>query len=212
MARYQVASPALRKVDKLNPDTSTAPAEPLAHRFLSVYSATYRTVMGAWSRIFTEWLLQWLPAASYGGLPKRDIINAAWDVQSFLEEQSALGKDGVAILLDYSKFFDMFSPDIVHGMLTDLGFPLHFVALIIDLLLDLRRYIKIGDRFGEPEGQRDGMGQGDPFSVVVALIFVGLEQRVISRLYPCIKQTAVMDDRALRGPPPSRTQSSSNHL
>ena len=71
------------------------------------------------------------------------------------------------------------------------------------MITNLIRYIKIGDRSGEPHGLHNGLGQGDPFSVIIAIIVVGLEQRVVAGLHPDIRQTAVIDDMTLRGPPES---------
>ena len=83
--RY-VASPMLRKFDKRQPESASGPPDPLDHRVLSIYSTIYRVEAGAWVRLFIPWLMQWIPAASYGGLPSRQCLDAAWDVQGFLEE------------------------------------------------------------------------------------------------------------------------------
>ena len=97
--RY-VASPMLRKFDTRQPDSASGPPNPLDHRVLSIYSAVYRVEAGAWVRLFVPWLMKWVQAASHGGLPGRQCLDAAWDVQGFLEEWTAEQQDGAVVLLD----------------------------------------------------------------------------------------------------------------
>ena len=63
--------------------------------------AIYRVEAGAWARLYIPGLVQWIPFSSYGGLPRRQCSDAAWDVQIFLEEHIAQLEDGVVVLLDY---------------------------------------------------------------------------------------------------------------
>ena len=37
------------------------------------------------------------------------------------------------------------------------------------------RHFKLHGRYGEPVSQTTGLGQGDPFSVLVALVYVGAQ-------------------------------------
>ena len=66
----------LRKFDKKQPESDSGPPDPLDHRVLSIYSAVYRVEAGAWVRLFIPWLMKWIPAASYGGLPGPHILGA----------------------------------------------------------------------------------------------------------------------------------------
>jgi hypothetical protein len=82
---YRVPSPALRKYDKMDANANSEPPLPLDHRLLSVYSALYRIEGGAWYRNHVEWLVSWIPAECYGGLPGRECLESAWDTQAQME-------------------------------------------------------------------------------------------------------------------------------
>ena len=160
-----VVSPLLRKYDKKLPDPAAHPPKPLDHRVLSVYSAVYRVEAGAWARLFTDWLISWVPAGSYGGLPGRQCLDAAWDVQAYLEEHIADDQAGAVVSLDYWKFFDSFGYDVVSGMFNAIGFHQPLTNLLINQNKSVQRFFKVHGRLGHPMAQHNGFGQGDPFSV-----------------------------------------------
>ena len=54
-AYYQVVSPCLLKMDKLDPDASRAVPTVLDHRLLSIYSQLYRIEASAWCRNHNDW-------------------------------------------------------------------------------------------------------------------------------------------------------------
>ena len=64
---------------------------------------------------------------------------------------------------------------IVEGVMKTIGFEHGMVEFIVALNKDSVRYFKIQGRYGDPVGQCNGLGQGDPFSVLVALLYVGVQ-------------------------------------
>ena len=97
-------------------------------------------------------------------------MDAAWDVQAFLEEEVPSGADAAVILLDYAKFFDSFGHKVVADLLATIGFEQSMADMIFDLNRNVRRYFKVGGKYGDPTGQDNGFGQGDPFALMIALI------------------------------------------
>ena len=85
-------------------------------------------------------------------------------------------------------------------MICAVGIHPDFVALLIDINKNMVRHIKIGGRYGDPQGQANGLGQGDPSSVLIALIYVGLQMRAVAKRF-AVTLTAVLDDRTARGRP-----------
>lgn len=166
-----------------------------------MFSALYRVAAGAWTRLFTPWPLEWFPEASYGGLPNRQCLDAAWDVQGFLEENVALSQDDLVVLLGYWKFLDLFDYEMVLGFLCTVGFNPNLVELLVGHGRSLCRYFKVHGPYGRPIGQHKGLGQGDPFSVLVAMVYVGAQMRTVELQCPLVAATSVIDDRAIRGPP-----------
>ena len=47
--------------------------------------------------------------------------------------------------------------------------------------------------------QVNGLGQGDPFSVLIALLYVGVQMVALHLQCPRVQSIAVIDDRTIRG-------------
>ena len=73
-------------------------------------------------------------------------MDAAWDVQAFLEETIPEGRGAVVVLLDYAKFFDSFGYAGVSDLLLAIGFDPGIVGMIIKLNGQLQRHCKINGR------------------------------------------------------------------
>ena len=79
----------------------------------------------------------------------------------------------MVILLDYAKFFDSFGHKVVADLLTAIGFDKGMVDMMYNLNVNVLRHFKVGGRYGEAIGQDNGFGQGDSFSLMIALVYVG---------------------------------------
>ena len=62
------------------------------------------------------------------------------------------------------------------------------------------RVTKIGQSLGVPEQPFNGVGQGDPLSLLPALLLVSMQFTMLDKLHPTVAKGAVVDDRNLRGP------------
>ena len=62
------------------------------------------------------------------------------------------------------------------------------------------RVTKIGQSLGVPEQPYNGVGQGDPLSLIPALLLVSMQFKMLDHLHPSVSKGAVVDDRNLRGP------------
>ena len=126
--------------------------------------------------------------------------------RSFLGHAGCIGgcyqwqrRVGVVRLLDYYKFFDSFEPNFFAQLLRDSGMDPKSIDLFLDLTTQAERRIKIGQTYGESFGTFNALGQGDPFTLIVALVYVSVQFRVLEDRFPGISMDAVVDDRNLRG-------------
>ena len=115
-------------------------------------------------------------------------------------EKAILDKKEVAVLLlDYSKFFDMFEPTWCKNLLKKVGICGGRPELVEELYKNLKRYTKIGNTYGEAMCGSNGVGQGDVNAVLIALIFIDAQFRMLDSEFPDIDKSACLDDRSLRG-------------
>ena len=63
-------------------DVDNEAPDPLSVRLLTLLSAVYRVDAGAWARKHIEWLAEWILETCYGGIPGKEFIESAWDLQA----------------------------------------------------------------------------------------------------------------------------------
>ena len=66
--------------------------------------------------------------------------------------------------------------------------------------------MKVAGHFEEPFFAADGIGQGDPKSLFVALLYITVQFRLLDKEHPEVDKGAVVDDRNLRGKPEQMTR------
>jgi hypothetical protein len=199
-AYYHIPSPALPKVDKMEP-VSEQKKHPTAtdHRLLSLMSAIYRIESGAQYHRHTQWLLQWIHPELHGGLPGHESAEVSWDAQSHIE-QAILDKEDIVIcMMDYWKYFDAMEPNFVKDFMIAIGIDSSYATIVHDLYTNSKRYIKIGRSFGEPFSSSNGSGQGDVYSILAALALVSVQFSFIQERYPSLQMGSCVDDRNIRG-------------
>ena len=198
-AYYDVSSPCLHKKDKLDPDAGRAPPTVLDHRLLSAYTQLYRIEMGAWCKNHTEWRASTIHERCYGAMAGKEPSEASWDAQAAVAEAMEQGEDMILAMLDYYKFFDSFEPRFYAKFLNSMGLHSELVGLFLDLNLNAQRRVKIGNAFGKPFKTFNALGQGDPLTLMVALLYVSVQFTALDQGCPSLKKSAVVDDRNIRG-------------
>ena len=103
------------RIDNLSLSTSSPPVsylhipvamlrkkgdDPLNHRGIGVYSQLYRNFLRALWPTLVEWLLQIVDDSQTGGIPGRDLREAAWRIQLKVEIANMLEEHLSGILLD----------------------------------------------------------------------------------------------------------------
>ena len=75
------------------------------------------------------------------------------------------------------------------------------MALLADLKIKSVRHTKIGNTFGPPILPYNALGQGDPWVLLAANLYVSCQFERIHSLAPAVTTKPVIDDRTLKGPP-----------
>ena len=198
-AYREVSSPCLHKKDRLDPEAGRAPPTVLDHRLLSVYTQLYRIEMGAWCKNHTGWLARTVHPDCCGAMPGREPKEASWDALSEMAAVIDSGDDLVIAVLDYYKFFDSLEPRFYGKFLGAMGLHPSLTNLFLDLNTQTVRRVKIGGVYGEPFSTYNALGQGDPLTLVVALLYVSVQFKALDKVCPSLNKSAVVDDRNVRG-------------
>lgn len=169
---YEVASPALRKMDKLDPSAHRKPPHPKDHRLLSIYSQLYRIESGDWYHKHRTWMVQVMHRSCGGAMPGRHCLEVSWDTRAELAYSIEQAEEEVLAFLDYQKIFDSFEPHFSGELLLTFGMDPGLVRLFVDLRVNATRRIKIGNTYGPPLRPFNALGQGHPLVLIVALAYV----------------------------------------
>ena len=198
-AYREVSSPCLQKKDRLDPDAGRAPPTVLDHRLLSVYTQLYRIEMGAWCHNHVDWLAKNIHPKCCGAMAGREPGEASWDAQAEVAAAINQGEEKILAMLDYYKFFDSFEPNFYAKFLEKMGLHQNLVRLFLDLNINAVRRVKIGNALGNPFRTFNALGQGDPLTLIVALLYVSVQFVALDHICPLLAKSAVVDDRNIRG-------------
>jgi hypothetical protein len=135
----------------------------------------------------------------HGGIPNHETAEVSWDAQSDIELAFIMNRKLTICLMDYLKFFDSMEPVFMSKLMIATGFQPSFVNLNLDLYQNMKRYIKIGNSYGKPFGSANGLGQGDSYSLMVALTMVSIQFDFVADKFPNVKMGSAVDDRNIRG-------------
>ena len=163
-----------------------------------MYTQVYRIEMGAWCKNHAAWMAKQVHRNCYGAMPGREPREAAWDTQAEIAAAMDGGEEVVVAFLDYHKFFDSFEPHFFAKFLLRMGIDPALVRLFLDLNVNAKRRIRIGGLYSEEFGTFNALGQGDPFTLIAALLYVSVQFFALDILCPGLMKSAVVDDRTIR--------------
>ena len=163
----------LRVVLLTKPSTPDNPATTQL-RPLSIASTVYR----AWARLRARdvaarvELLALLPPSAEGFQPGRGAQQSTWAQQLLSDLARAEQHDGVfaAVQLDFSKFFDTIPWALVARLLSDLGIPRKFIAVLSASWKQFKRFYQVNSTPGTGSEAGRGYPQGCPLSPILSLV------------------------------------------
>ena len=200
-AYFRVAAPSLRKVNRLDPDALREPPQAKDVRLLSIFTQLYRIEAGAWFVNHVAWLIENAHPGCLGGMKGLESLMASWDAQSSLADAACTQEPFAMAFLDYYKFFDSFQPDFFGQFLSCAGIHEDFVRLFVNLNTNSQRFVKVSDTYANPIVPFNALGQGDPWTLIAAILYVSSQLRMVQHVAPQVTGSAFIDDRSLRGPP-----------
>ena len=84
--------------------------------------------------------------------------------------------------------------------MADAGIHPDMLSLFVNLNTNAVRFIKISNTFGEGIRPFNALGQGDPWVLLVAILYVSTQFKMLQEVAPQVRGSAVIDDRTLHGP------------
>ena len=141
----------------------------------------------------------WIHPELHGCIPEREMPDVSWDAQAKCEHAMLTKANPVILLLDYRKFFDASEPEWIRKFAIALGLDADLAESAAQLYKNLIRFLRIGNTYGDPLTATNGLGQGDSFSLLIALSFISIQFHFLTNKHPNIKMGSCLDDRNIRG-------------
>ena len=172
--------------------------DPMNQRPLTVLSTIYRAYAGLRYDDLERWRAQWTDSNIYGGEPDKEAIHATLSAAMDIEQAQIDGNPIIMALLDYSKFFDSLTWEIIWKLADWLGAPKGIIRAMAKFYPDLVSRFKINGHFGPAWGRTNSVAQGCPLSIIWANIIGALWSKVLTSRVPEVKKSIFIDDKALR--------------
>jgi len=125
----------------------------------------------------------------------------SWDVQADIEQALLNGDPFAVCLMDYYKYFDSMEPIFMAQFAKAIGICADQVDMTTELYSKISRYVKIGQTLGKPFSSDNGFGQGDSYSLMIALTLVSIQFEYIQDKHQSLRMGSCVDDRNIRGDP-----------
>ena len=116
-------------------------------RPLTVLSTIYRAYAGLRYDDLERWRAQWTDSNIYGGEPDKEAIHATLSAAMDIEQAQIEGNPIIMALLDYSKFFDSLTWEIIWKLADWLGAPKGIIRAMAKFYPDLVSRFKINGHF-----------------------------------------------------------------
>ena len=150
------------------------PRSPKDARPITVLPTLYRLwgkIMG--SRIIKA-LLPYLPQDLFGSVPGRSASDAAWELQTLLEQAACGADDIVGVSLDLSKAYNTIPREVVALLADKCGWPASLKRSYMAFLQSFHRFFKIHGGFHCPTHSDTGVPEGCPIAVPVMIMITFL--------------------------------------
>ncbi|OLP85587.1 LINE-1 retrotransposable element ORF2 protein [Symbiodinium microadriaticum] len=146
------------------------PQSPKDARPITVLPTLYRLwgkIMGA--KIMRA-LLPYLPKDLFGSVPGRSASDAAWELQTALEQAACGGDDIVGVSLDLSKAYNTIPREVVSMLADKCGWPASLKRAYLSFHQNFHRFFKVHGGFHCPTYSDTGIPEGCPIAVPVMIM------------------------------------------
>ena len=107
-----------------------------------------------------------------------------WDAQSAMAAAADGNEELLVARLDYYEFFDSFEPHFYAKFLNDMGVHPQFVDPFLDLNTRAIRSVKISGVYSDSFTTFNALGQGDPVTLMLPLLYVTVQSRLLDEQCP----------------------------
>ena len=136
------------------------PLQPSDGRPITVLPTLYRLWSKVMARKVFAAILPVLPTDLYGSVPGRSTLDAAWELQSTLEEAMHIQDPVVGVTLDLSKAYNTLPRPFLEQLAKKCGWPDSLVNTYMKFLSSLRRYFRVHDGLHAATNSTVGVPEG----------------------------------------------------
>ena len=158
------------------------PLQPKDGRPITVLPTLYRL----WSKVMAtktfKAMLPFLPENLYGSVPGKSTMDAAWELQSLLEESMEDQDQVVGVSLDLSKAYNTLPRSFLYQLALKSGWPASLIKTYDSFLGSLTRFFRIHDGLHLGTKSKVGVPEGCPLAVpMMILLTMGVTNLVQCR-------------------------------
>ena len=144
---------------------TTQPQTPKDARPITILPTLYRLYAKIQAKKVFQAILPWIPGDLYGSVPGRSSMDAAYELQSLLEEAMGLNQGLVGVSLDLSKAYNTIPRSFLRLLAARCGWPSQLIRCYDSFLAGLVRSFKLHDGLHAPTLSTVGVPEGCPLAV-----------------------------------------------
>ena len=123
------------------------------------------------ARIVLAAMGPYIPSDLYGSVPNKGTMDAAFKLQSILEEAQSKASSAVGISLDLSEAYNTLPRQMMELLAAKAGWPESLIRTYRSFLDRLRRSFKLHGGYHLPKSSTIGVPEGCPIAVPVMILF-----------------------------------------
>ena len=150
---------------------TATPTSPRDARLITILPTIYRLFGKVMSKKIFQAITRHLPPGLFGSVPGKSTEDAAWALQSSLEEALITGHHKCGVSLDLSKAYNTLPRECVLMLANRTGWPHELTRAYLGYLDSLERLFKVDRGCYAATQSKVGVPEGDPIAVPVMILF-----------------------------------------
>ena len=146
------------------------PLQPSDGRPITVLPTLYRLWSKITARKVFATILPVLPPDLYGSVPGKSTLDAAWELQSTLEEAMCVHEPLVGVTLDLSKAYNTLPRPFLQQLARKCGWPDSLINTYMSFLKSLKRFFRVHDGLHAETMSTVGVPEGCPLAVPMMIM------------------------------------------
>ena len=146
------------------------PLQPKDGRPITILPTLYRLWAKIMSRKVFQAMLPFIPKDLYGSVPGKSTMDAAWELQSTLEECLCDDTTLLGVTLDLSKAYNTLPRPFLQQLAAKAGWPPCLINTYMSFLHSLKRFFRIHDGLHAGTMSTVGVPEGCPLAVPMMIL------------------------------------------